>query len=122
MPVVEAALAEGTVRDNVVLHFGTNAGVDEEKLRAVLDRLGPDRRVVVMNLYSSSTFVPGSNEIIARVAGEYPNVTVGDWHAAASAQPETLQSDRIHPDIAGMHVYARVVAESFDRLARAHAG
>jgi peptidoglycan/LPS O-acetylase OafA/YrhL len=122
MPVVEAALAEGAVRDNVIVHFGTNAGVDEEKLRAVLDKLGPDRRIVVMNLYSSSTFVPGSNEIIARVAKEYPNVTVGDWHAAAKAQPETLQSDRIHPDIAGMHVYARVVAESFDRLAREHAG
>lgn len=118
LAVLEEGLAAGEVGDNVVVHFGTNAGVDEQALRAFLERLGPDRRVVLMNLYSRSTFVPGSNEIIARVAAEYPQVVVGDWHAAATAQPHTLQSDRIHPDIAGMHVYARVVAESFDSLAR----
>jgi peptidoglycan/LPS O-acetylase OafA/YrhL len=118
LPVLEQALAEGSVRDNVVVHFGTNAGVDEEQARAFVEALGPDRRVVLMNLYGSSTFVPGSNEVIAEIAADHPNVVVGDWQAAATAQPETLQSDRIHPDIDGMHVYAEVVAESFDALAR----
>lgn len=117
-PVLAAALAEGTVRDNVIVHFGTNAGVDEDALRAFLDDLGPERNVVVVNLYGSSTFVPGSNAAIERVVTGYPNAVVGDWQAAASAQPETLQSDRIHPDIEGMHVYAQMVAESFDALAR----
>ncbi len=74
--------------------------------------------MVVVNLYGSSTFVPGSNAAIERVVTGYPNAVVGDWQAAASAQPETLQSDRIHPDIEGMHVYAQMVAESFDALAR----
>ena len=118
MPVLEAALEADTVRDNVIVHFGTNAGVDGDALREVLDTLGPDRQVVVMNLYSSSTFVPPSNETIDEVVADYPNAVVGDWHAAMTEEPETLQSDRIHPDIAGMHVYARVVAESFDKLAR----
>lgn len=122
MPVLDAALAEGAVRDNVIVHFGTNAGVDEDKLRAFLDKLGPERHVVVVNLYGSSTFVPGSNDIIDKVVKDYPNTVVGDWHAAASKHPDTLQSDRIHPDIEGMHVYARMVAEAFDELARRNAG
>lgn len=117
MPVLDALEADA-VQDNVIVHFGTNAGVDEDALRAVLDTLGPDRQVVVMNLYSSSTFVAASNKTIEEVAGDYRNVVVGDWHGAMTEEPETLQSDRIHPDIAGMHVYARVVAESFDELAR----
>lgn len=117
MPVLTEALAAGTVRENVIVHFGTNAGVEEAALRAFLEELGPDRNIVLMNLYSRSTFVPGSNEIIAEVAAEYPNVVVGDWNAAVTAEPQVLQADAVHPDIEGMHVYARVVAESFDALA-----
>lgn len=116
--VVEQGLAQGIVRRNVILHFGTNAGVDEEQARAVIEALGPQRQVVLMNLYGASTFVPRSNEILAEIASEHPNVVVGDWNAAATAHPETLQSDRIHPDIEGMHLYARTVAQAFDSLAR----
>ncbi|MCK0113442.1 acyltransferase family protein [Ornithinimicrobium sp. F0845] len=117
-PVLEAALAEGTVRDNVIVHFGTNAGVNEKQLRQFLDTLGPDRNVVVMNLYGSSTFTPSSNETIEEVVADYPNAVVGDWQGTIEQQPEVLQSDRIHPDIEGMHVYAGVVARAFDELAR----
>jgi len=116
--VVEQALAGGAVRDNVILHFGTNAGVDQDQAEAVLDLLGPQRRVVLMNLYGSSSFIPRSNEIVTEIAAERPNVVVGDWNSAATASPQTLQSDRIHPDIAGMHVYARAVAQAFDTLAK----
>jgi peptidoglycan/LPS O-acetylase OafA/YrhL len=116
--VLTEALERGLVRDNVVVHFGTNAGVKEQQLREFLDQLGPDRRVVLMNIYGRFSFTDTSNTIIERVARDYPLVTVGDWNAAATAQPGTLQSDGIHPDIEGMHVYAEVVAESFDSLAR----
>ncbi|MGB3258485.1 MAG: acyltransferase family protein [Ornithinimicrobium sp.] len=117
--VLDDALAQDLVRDNVVVHFGTNAGVDEDALRAFLDTLGPERRVVLMNLYGRSSFTQPSNETIEQVAADYPLVTVGDWNAAATAQPDTLQADGIHPDIDGMYVYAEVVAQSFDALARA---
>lgn len=116
--VLDAALTAGTVRDNVIVHFGTNAGVKEEALRSFLDALGPDRHVVVMNLYGSSTFVPDSNATIEAVVADYPNAVVGDWKGTVESQPEVLQSDRIHPDIEGMHVYAGVVARAFDELAR----
>ena len=118
--VLAAALAEDTVRDNVVLHLGTNAGVDETGLRAALDTLGPDRNVVVMNLYVRSTFTETSNEIIEEVVADYPQAVVGRWSETISERPQDLQSDRVHPDIAGMHVYAEVVARAFDELARRH--
>src|SRR5690606_23993823 len=109
-PVLASALAEGTVRDNVIVHFGTNAGVNEKQLREFMDTLGPERHIAVTNLYGSITFVPGSNEIIEDVVADYPNAVVGDWQGTIAKQPEVLQSDRIHPDIEGMHVYAAVVA------------
>ncbi|MGB5952048.1 MAG: acyltransferase family protein, partial [Ornithinimicrobium sp.] len=119
--VLQDALDQDLVRDNVVVHLGTNAGVDEEALRDLLDTLGPDRRVVVMDLYLRSSFTNDSNKIIAQVAADYPQVVVGQWNAAAGNNTQALQADAIHPDIDGMYLYAEVVAESFDALARSQA-
>jgi lysophospholipase L1-like esterase len=116
-PIVAAAITDGSVRDNVVLHLGTNAGVDEDALRATLDALGPERNVVVMNLYVRASFTESSNSTIEEVVADYPNAVVGDWNGTISTQPEVLQSDGVHPDIDGMHVYAEVVARAFDSLA-----
>ena len=116
--VVTAGVEAGEVRGNVVLHLGTNAGVDEAALRSVLDTLGPDRNVVVMDLYVQASFTEESNETLRAVVADYPQAVVGDWNATISEQPEVLQSDRVHPDIDGMHVYAEVVARAFDELAR----
>ena len=118
LAVIEESVAAGTVRDNVVLHLGTNAGVDEKALRAALEAFGPERNVVVMDLYVRSSFVDSSNDTIRQVVDEHPNAVVGDWNATISQQPQVLQSDQVHPDIEGMHVYAEVVARAFDELAR----
>ncbi|MFK5633367.1 MULTISPECIES: acyltransferase family protein [unclassified Ornithinimicrobium] len=116
-PIVAAAITEGAVRANVVLHLGTNAGVDEKALRATLDALGPERNVVVMDLYVRASFTESSNRTIEEVVADYPNAVVGDWNATISTQPEVLQADGVHPDLDGMHVYADVVARAFDTLA-----
>ncbi|ANS79241.1 lipopolysaccharide modification acyltransferase [Serinicoccus hydrothermalis] len=116
--LVAAAVEAGEVRDNVVLHLGTNAGVDEKALRSVLDTFGPDRNVVVMDLYVQASFTEKSNETIRSVVADYPHAVVGTWNETISQQPQVLQSDQVHPDIDGMHVYAEVVARAFDELAR----
>ena len=115
---VRDALRDKLVHDNVVLHLGTNAGVDEQALRRTLDLLGAGRNVVVMDLYVQAPFTEESNATIAEVVAAYPNVVVGRWNETISARPGDLQSDGVHPDIEGMHVYAEVVARAFDELAR----
>ncbi|MGD8148770.1 acyltransferase family protein [Ornithinimicrobium sp. Y1694] len=116
--LIEAGVADGTIRQDVVLHFGTNAGVDEKALRSALDTLGPDRNVVVMNLFVRASFTDSSNATLENVVADYDNVVLGDWAGTISQQPGVLQADKVHPDLEGMHVYAEVVAEAFDELAR----
>ncbi|MEE6297276.1 acyltransferase family protein [Georgenia wangjunii] len=114
---VEAQVAAGTVRRAVVLDFGTNAGVREpDVVRATLDALGPERMVVVVNLYGGSYWVPEANATLADVVAEYPNVIIADWYSAIDAVPHMLQSDGIHPDIDGGLLYADVVADAFAEL------
>ncbi|MGM0385890.1 MAG: acyltransferase family protein [Actinomycetota bacterium] len=112
-----AALEAGTVRRAVVLDYGTNAGVsDPDVVRRVLDMLGPERLVVVVNLHSRSTFIESSNRLLTEVVAEYPNAIIADWNTAISAEPELLQADRTHPGIFGAHLFADTVKAAFERL------
>ncbi|WP_324649671.1 acyltransferase family protein [Georgenia sp. H159] len=117
LAAIEQAVAAGTVRRAVVLDFGTNAGVGEpDVVRAALDALGPGRMVVVVNLYGGSHWIPEANAALADVVADYPNAIIADWYAAIDAEPDKLQSDGIHPDIEGGHLYTDVVAEAFVEL------
>lgn len=117
--IVDAGLADGTIRDIVILDFGTNGGIpDESVVRDVIDKLGPDRTVVLVTIYGLSTFIDASNEILHNVAADYPNVIIADWHAAISAEPHKLQADQTHPDLEGMHLMAEVIDQALqDHLA-----
>ncbi len=118
--VIRDALDDGVLRPVVVLNFGTNAGLvsDESRqaLATVLDLLGPDRRVVLVNTVGVSRWVPSTNDTLAGVSAQHPNTIVADWHAAVVADPSLLHSDRTHPNTRGIRVYAEVVAAALATL------
>lgn len=112
--VVRAGIDQGLIRQNVILDFGTNGGVKDEALvRQVLDALGPDRRILLYNIYSPSSFVEESNAIYEKLADEYPNVYLVDWNAVAAAHPEYLNSDRTHTNIEGQNAFVDAAKSVF---------
>jgi peptidoglycan/LPS O-acetylase OafA/YrhL len=119
-----AVTARGAeTRRAVVLAFGTNAGVNEETVVAALDVLGPNRMVVLVNLYNpKSSWINESNGTLARVASTRPNVVVADWNAAIRANLGLLQSDKVHPGIAGAHLFAKTVRAAMAELSTRHTG
>lgn len=110
------------VRRAVILDFGTNAGMDEKTMIKVLDTLGPDRMVVIVNEYGTFSRVPRDNEIVEKVAQGRPNVIVADWAATVRAHPDALQADGIHPSLRGSHYYAAMIRASFAELSERHTG
>lgn len=123
LTALRADLAQERVRRAVVVDFGTNAGIgDEAQVREFLDLLGPERMVVVVNLQSTSDWVPAVNAQLAGIVEDYPNAIIADWHGAVSERPDLLQSDAIHPDLGGAYLYADVVRESFARLSERMTG
>ena len=119
-----AVTAKATdTRRAVVLAFGTNAGVTEQTVVETLDVLGPNRMVVLVNLYNpKSTWIDESNATLARVASTRPNVIVADWNAAIRANLGLLQSDKVHPGIAGAHLFAKTVRAAMAELSTRHTG
>jgi len=110
-------------RRAVVLGFGMNAGVKADEFGPLLDALGPDRMVVVVNLYGTFARVRTDNAAIAEAVAGRPNVIVADWYATVAGAPAgLLQADRKHPSLRGSHVYARTIQQAFATLAERHTG
>lgn len=112
--VVKEGNNQGLIRQNVILDFGTNGGVSDEALvRQVIDELGPNRRILLYNIYSPSTFVDEANAIYEKIAEEYPNVYLVDWNSVAAAHPEYLNSDRTHTNIEGQNAFVDAAKSVF---------
>ena len=94
--VVLAAREAGTLGTTVIVHGGTNGAIQEADLRRLLDGTA-DRRLFLVNVHADVAWEGLNNELLARVAGEYPHARVVDWSSAASAHPEWLYGDLIHP-------------------------
>jgi hypothetical protein len=109
-------------RRAIILSFGTNAGVDEDQLVRVLDTLGPDRMVVLVNLMGPFARIDTDNATLELVAKGRANVVVADWARAVRDHPEQLQADRIHPSLKGSHLFAKTVRQAFATLAERHTG
>ncbi len=120
LAAVEASGAN--IRRAVVLDFGTNGGVDESALRDTLRLLGPQRMVVLVNLHVNMARTATDNAILAKVAGENPNVIVADWNSAVTADPGQLQPDGIHPSMTGQHLYAKVIRQALADLSERRTG
>lgn len=110
------------VRRAVVLDFGTNAGMDERTMTTLLDTLGEDRMVVIVDEYGTFSRVTKDNATLRRVIEGRPNVIVADWSGAVKANPDAVQADGIHPSLRGSHYYARAIQQAFAELSERHTG
>ncbi|MFJ3403651.1 acyltransferase family protein [Promicromonospora sp. NPDC090134] len=118
--MIRTAKLEGRLRQTVLLNFGTNAGFQLEgsadAARHVLDMIGPDRRVVLVNSVGISYWVPDANKTLDQVAGGRENVAVADWHTLVDEHPGLLHADATHPNLDGVEAYTDLVEESFAAL------
>lgn len=100
-----------------MISYGTNAGVyDAELVHQAIKQLGPDRMILLVNLYSPSTFVPESNQILADIANQYANVKLIDWNQAVSQHPEWLHVDQTHPNMTGAVKMGELVRANIDEM------
>lgn len=114
---LRSVVEQGKVGPVVVLAAGTNAGArDISVVEEAVGLLGEGRRIVLVNIYSGSSFVEETNENYAAVAEEHSNVAVANWNAAAVEHPDQLQPDKIHPNMQGMHLWADTVLEALTGL------
>jgi hypothetical protein len=107
LAAVSAAEASGTLGETVVIHAGNNGPAEKEALVGVLDSL-VDHQVYLVTLQVPRTWESYNNNLFARAAEKYPNVTLLDWHDKVAEHVSWLYPDQTHLTAeSGRERYAR---------------
>jgi len=115
--LVQAAVDSGSMRPILVLGLATNGDVDREDLEEVLDIIGPDRLLVVVNGQAPRDWIPIGNKVVEDFARAERDVELANWHAAIAPRIDELASDEVHPGgpISG-GIYVGAVSDALQRL------
>lgn len=114
--IIESMKAAGTLDSFVVLGLGINqsaASSSDELLDDILDSLGKDRIIVLINPYGDRVWMPQSEKEVLDAAKKRDNVYVADWCHGVRDDQSKLSADLIHPTPAGAEVYADAIDDAF---------
>ena len=85
-------------------------------MRALIELIGCNRKIVFVNCQIPRSWGTSDNETIAAVTADYTNTIIADWYSASLDQDGYLYSDYVHPTIKGATVMAQVVADAVQKI------
>ena len=109
LAIVRRLADTGRLRPVVVIGLGTNYLVTTRQLNELMQILGPDRKLVLINTYVPDSWSKQVNVTEAAFIRQHPSVTPADWYDTIKNRMNVLWPDHIHPEIPGTYVYARMV-------------
>ena len=107
--MVRSLADSGRLRPVVVAGLGTNYIVTTSELNQLMRLLGPHRKLVLINTYVPDQWSKDVNTTIAAFIRRHPSVTLADWFDTIKDRTYLLWPDKIHPQLPGTNIYARMV-------------
>lgn len=96
----------------VIIELGTNGPFSSEKLEELLNTIGENRQIYLVNSRVPRDWQDSVNESLAKAAEERSNVTLIDWHSLSADKSEWFAEDGVHPQPEGAKAYASLIAKS----------
>ncbi|MDF1478392.1 acyltransferase family protein [Leifsonia sp. H3M29-4] len=116
-PLVAALAASGALRPILVIGLGTNGWIDAAALPRILELVGRDTQLIVVNVQAPRDWTPEVNAILAEFARSKRDVELSNWHDAIQPHLDVLAYDDIHMGPAGARIYTAALADALQRLA-----
>ena len=114
---------QGVIGGTVVLCLGNEELLDRGELESLIQAIGPDKEIWLVNARCSSPWCTPNNDLLASVAESNPNVQIIDWHAASQGHDEYLAENGTNLTEAGAQAYVQTVHQAMgDRTEAAVAG
>ncbi|MGL3149418.1 acyltransferase family protein [Microbacterium sp. A82] len=114
--ILSALAGNGQLRENVVVALGTNGPVDTGVLNQMLQIIGPERHLILVNAVAPRDWIPGVNADLEAFADSHRRVWIADWSGAIAPHQDLLAGDGIHPAAAGGDVFAESVWSAFEGI------
>ena len=115
--IVHQLLSKNDLRPILIVGLGTNGPIARSTLDEVLQMIGPNREMVLVNVEEPRSWEGEVNSTLAHFANDYENVELSDWYDAIKPHIDVLARDQIHPGGAGGRIYTAALKAALGRLA-----
>lgn len=109
---IDAHIKAGDMGELVILELGTNGPAGEKRLKKLLDSIGKDRTILIVNTRVPRKWQDDVNDLLKDAAAEYDNATLVDWYSASEGKTEFFGKDGVHLNRKGGEFYAEMLAKA----------
>ncbi|MCK6258670.1 acetyltransferase [Fictibacillus sp. KIGAM418] len=107
--VIDHMKANGSLGHTVVIGLGTNGPFSKDQLVNVLDKVGKDKEIVLINSQVPRSWEKQVNRTLAEVASSHPHTKLVNWNQASNGQTSYFYNDGVHLKPRGASAYAKLV-------------
>ncbi|MEI3894569.1 MULTISPECIES: acyltransferase family protein [unclassified Bacillus (in: firmicutes)] len=115
LDIVEGMKKEGTLGSHVIIGLGTNGAFTTEQLESLIQLIGDEREIVLVNTRIPRPWESVVNEKLKEVSSKFPNTVLVDWYAASAGNQSYFEPDGIHLNTTGAKEYASLVVQHIDK-------
>ncbi|WLP59565.1 acyltransferase family protein [Bacillus pumilus] len=98
----------------VIIELGTNGYFTEGTLTAFIQQFSK-AHIFLVNTKVPRSWEKDVNAVIQRVADQHSNVTLIDWHSAATGQPSYFQPDGVHLSTKGSDTLTQLITATIKK-------
>jgi hypothetical protein len=117
-PIVQQLKKNNQLGDVVIIELGSNGAFPKEMLEEVINMIGKNRKVILINTRVPRPWCPVVNQTLEDVAKEYPNTSVIDWFSASKNHDEYFVDDGVHLTSEGADVFASLIEKKLNEINR----
>ena len=101
------------VGDYVVFCLGTNNAVIDEQVDEMLNNVGNDKKVLLVNVRCPRDWEAQTNQALANAQKNHDNVVaLVDWYGASAGHDEYFYEDGIHVNAIGAEAYISLIQQA----------
>lgn len=112
--IIKALEESGSLGHTIILGLGTNGSFTEKQFTDILNLLGNDRRIVIINTRVPKPWETVVNQILAQVVDKYPDIEMLNWYSASGGHDEYFYADGVHLKEVGIKAYVTLVSEAIN--------
>ncbi|WP_138753905.1 acyltransferase family protein [Paenibacillus sinopodophylli] len=113
--ILEKLKSSDELADIVIIELGTNGSFTTKQMAALLETIGPDRKIFMINTRVPRKWQDTVNKMLAETAKTNENVTIVDWYSASKGKKDFFSADGVHLKKHGASFYADMIARALQR-------
>ncbi|MEV5029917.1 acyltransferase family protein [Paenibacillus sp. LPE1-1-1.1] len=110
--IIDELKKSSKLGETVIIELGTNGSFTAKQMNALLDAVGDDREVIMVNTRVPRKWQDTVNKMLAETAKNNENVTVVDWYSASKGKEDFFSKDGVHLKTHGAEFYADMLADA----------